>query len=89
VVALGNKDVLIAGYGLVVRGAERLRGSLSCARSSAGEKRRGTSGLAEARGGGSAACGRCRSDRDFGRRGIAAALNVKTTTMTRSEQKTD
>jgi hypothetical protein len=29
------------------------------------------------------------SDRDFGRRGIAAALNVKTTTMTRSEQKTD
>jgi hypothetical protein len=30
-----------------------------------------------------------RSDRDFGRRGIAAALNVKTTTMTRSEQKTD
>jgi hypothetical protein len=34
-------------------------------------------------------CKNIASDRDFGRRGIAAALNVKTTTMTRSEQKTD
>jgi hypothetical protein len=29
------------------------------------------------------------SDRDFGRQGIDAAFDVKTTTMTRSEQKTD
>jgi hypothetical protein len=29
------------------------------------------------------------SDRDFGQRGIDAALNVKTTAMTRSEQITD
>jgi hypothetical protein len=31
----------------------------------------------------------CLSDRDFGQRGIDAALNVKTTAMTRSEQITD
>jgi hypothetical protein len=29
------------------------------------------------------------SDRDFGRQGIDAAFNAKTTTMTRSEQNTD